>query len=441
MKRLAALLGVVLLGGLLTFAFLGSCSKEPGGSTASAPSGTGTPTATPGEALKGEKTYYFGHQEKHTIITFEGVTEVMRIRGISNVIKGSASINFDAGTGTCDLTVPVFSLRTGMIARDNALMGKTWMEADSYKTIEFKGEKATFEKPSKWTIDGKMTIHGTTRPVKIAAEVRPAPAAAAAKILGPGEWIRVVAEFPVKITDYGINIGEASAAQVNETWNVSVDLWASTEKPAQEIAVRDPRKRDPKFPPRPLKDQAKVEASGKKYILGTRMQLTNIMAESQAPLERIIATTHLCYGEVVIDPSGNSGQVALTFPLKSLETGIDLRDEHLYGADWLDAAKFPHVFFRSTRATKKDTQTWTVEGALTLRGVEKPVKADIEMKELTAEQMQKSKYGETEGIRFLGGFKVKLSDFGVKIPAGATGKVNDELTVSLDLVAVVEPKE
>jgi len=37
--------------------------------------------------------------------------------------------------------------------------------------------------------------------------------------------------------------------------------------------------------------------------------------------------------------------------------------------------------------------------------------------------------------RFFGGFKLKLSDFGVKIPEQAIAKVSDELTISIDLVA------
>jgi polyisoprenoid-binding protein YceI len=128
--------------------------------------------------------------------------------------------------------------------------------------------------------------------------------------------------------------------------------------------------------------------------------------------------------------------VRLAVPVDSLRTGNDLRDEHLRSAGWLDAAQFKTIEFESTKAVKKDDKNWTVEGNFTMHGVKKPITVDVVLREIPLDLIQKAHWGETPGLGFASKFKLKLSDFGVKIPEVAAAKVSNELTISIDLVAL-----
>jgi hypothetical protein len=58
----------------------------------------------------------------------------------------------------------------------------------------------------------------------------------------------------------------------------------------------------------------------------------------------------------------------------SVHTGISLRDHHLRGPQFLDAARFPVIAFRSTSVERPDG-VLIVNGVLTLRGLEREVSA------------------------------------------------------------------
>jgi polyisoprenoid-binding protein YceI len=64
--------------------------------------------------------------------------------------------------------------------------------------------------------------------------------------------------------------------------------------------------------------------------------------------------------------------VEATIEAASVDTRNEKRDEHLRGPDFLDAAKFPTIAFKSTKV-EKDGAGWKLSGDLTLHGVTKPV--------------------------------------------------------------------
>ena len=55
----------------------------------------------------------------------------------------------------------------------------------------------------------------------------------------------------------------------------------------------------------------------------------------------------------------------------SLNTGNDLRDNHLRSPDFFDAKQFPTIQFRSTAVTTHDKRI-EVAGILTVKGIEHP---------------------------------------------------------------------
>lgn len=433
MKSLVTLLASCLVA-------LAACSKEPGAPAAgtSSPASPAAPAAS-ADLPKGERTYYFGGQEKHTNISFEGLTEVLRIMGSTKFIEGSATVDFEAGKAACELKIPVIGLRTGMDARDRVMQGKAWLDERNHPYIEFKSANAAFTKPVTWALDGTIFIHGVPQDLRVKADVRPIDAALGRELLGPGDWVKVSVSFPVKLSGHGITIPPDSLAQVNDVWTISVDLFGTSEKPStypKPMGISDVATRSI----RPA--AVTVEGvAGKRYAFGEKFQLVNIAAESKTPLETVIASTNVCGGILVLDAEKGAGKVKLSLPVGMLKTGIALRDEHMQGPDWMDVKKFRDIFYESTQLSRKDQKTWIVDGLLTIKGIPKPVRAEVEMRQLTPEQMRKAKWADAEGLRFLTTFKIKLSDYRIGIPKPAAGKVNDQLTLSVDLIAVAKEPE
>jgi polyisoprenoid-binding protein YceI len=71
-----------------------------------------------------------------------------------------------------------------------------------------------------------------------------------------------------------------------------------------------------------------------------------------------------------------SAEIAIDVLAGSLRTGIALRDRHLRGSRFLDAARFPRIAFRSIRV-ERPNGILVVTGRLTLRGLERTVYATV----------------------------------------------------------------
>jgi len=63
----------------------------------------------------------------------------------------------------------------------------------------------------------------------------------------------------------------------------------------------------------------------------------------------------------------------------SVNTGDPKRDAHLRSADFLDADTYPEIVFKSARVKSKGTDTFVVDGDLTIRGTTKPVSVKVEL--------------------------------------------------------------
>lgn len=173
------------------------------------------------------------------------------------------------------------------------------------------------------------------------------------------------------------------------------------------------------------------------YYVGHHEKFVNVTFESEADLETIVGTTHKAAGEIKVDSAAQTGSVSLSVPVTSLKTGVDMRDGHLCSDMWLDAAKFPNLTFASKSVKKVAGAENKVEvlGDFTMHGVTKEMTVVVEFKELPEEAAQKAHFPAGKWLRFSTEFKVKLSDFGVKVPEVAVGKVNDTWTVKMTIFA------
>jgi polyisoprenoid-binding protein YceI len=138
-------------------------------------------------------------------------------------------------------------------------------------------------------------------------------------------------------------------------------------------------------------------------------------------------------GEIVIsdaDPSKSS--VTATIKAASIDTRTTQRDDHLRSADFLDAANFPELTFKSTRITGEKSE-FKVTGDLTIRGVTREITLDV-----TNEGTTKDPWG-GERIAFSATTKLDRRDFGLTwnqaIETGGV-LVGNDVKISIDVQAV-----
>lgn len=77
------------------------------------------------------------------------------------------------------------------------------------------------------------------------------------------------------------------------------------------------------------------------------------------------------------DDHGNS-QIQVDIKMASLDSNHAERDKHLRGTDFLDVSKYPTATFKSTSYKETGFNKGVLEGELTLKGITKPVKIDVE---------------------------------------------------------------
>ena len=80
-------------------------------------------------------------------------------------------------------------------------------------------------------------------------------------------------------------------------------------------------------------------------------------------------------------PGDDLSKARVTFKAEaaSVTTGSEQRDGHLKSADFFDTANHPHIIFTSTKAEDVDHDgSWTLHGDLSINGIVKPVKLDVE---------------------------------------------------------------
>ena len=140
-------------------------------------------------------------------------------------------------------------------------------------------------------------------------------------------------------------------------------------------------------------------------------------------------------GKLTVDEAKHSGSVDIVIDASSVDTGFIKRDDHLRSPDFLNAAEFPEITYKSTKVTIKGdvtgNATATVDGNLTISGVTKPVSLDVTRMHCGINPMDPKKQQYRCG--FDAHAKIKRSDFGVKFALPAIG---DEMNIDLGVEAV-----
>jgi polyisoprenoid-binding protein YceI len=134
-------------------------------------------------------------------------------------------------------------------------------------------------------------------------------------------------------------------------------------------------------------------------------------------------------GTVTFAPAAKSAAVDLVIDAKSVDTGSELFNGHIQGADFLDTADFPTATFKSTAVKFDGEAPVSIDGVLTVKGVSKPVTLTVTSFKHGPNMQKKDQIG-ANGTTIL-----KRSDFKMDkyVPL-----VSDEVTVTVAIEAAAQ---
>ena len=150
------------------------------------------------------------------------------------------------------------------------------------------------------------------------------------------------------------------------------------------------------------------------------------------------STTHLGISDVAglfknFDVTATANQenfsdavFTLSADMGSVNTEVEMRDNHLKSADFFEVERYPKMTFRSTAIEKNGKDKYKLTGNLTIRDITKPVTMDLWYRGTIENPQSKAT---TAGFQLTG--NIKRSDFNVgpKFPALM---ISDEVRIKAD---------
>ncbi|MBZ4020426.1 YceI family protein [Streptomyces purpurogeneiscleroticus] len=131
------------------------------------------------------------------------------------------------------------------------------------------------------------------------------------------------------------------------------------------------------------------------------------------------------------DPARSEAQITLS--TASIDTGVEQRDAHVIGRDFLDAASYPRMTFTSTAVELADDDVYRMTGDLTIRDITRPV-----VLELTYIGHVTDPFG-YERVGFDGTTTINRTDWGLtysaKLAQGGA-MVSEKVRLQFDIAAI-----
>ena len=140
----------------------------------------------------------------------------------------SGTISYDAAqpdSARFSGIIQVKSIDTGNERRDGHLQNADFFAAETYPTITFESTKVTSTGENTLSVQGQLTMHGTTKEVTLPVE-----------ILGTGinprsgkAQIGIETNFSILCSDYGVNSWERFSAVLGDEVKIQVLIEANAE--------------------------------------------------------------------------------------------------------------------------------------------------------------------------------------------------------------------
>ncbi len=143
-------------------------------------------------------------------------------------------------------------------------------------------------------------------------------------------------------------------------------------------------------------------------------------------------------GRLEFDPENPAASyVEAEIDAKTVNTGVEMRDNHLRSADFLEVEKFPTITFKSTKVEVTSDNEGKISGDLTIHGVSRPVTLKVEYLGTVNSPFGDKRAG------FAASTKINREDWGLiynmAIEAGGV-LVGKEIKIDLDLEAILVPE-
>ncbi|MCL6473526.1 MAG: YceI family protein [Firmicutes bacterium] len=133
-------------------------------------------------------------------------------------------------------------------------------------------------------------------------------------------------------------------------------------------------------------------------------------------------------GTVVVDEANPArSSINIEVDADSVNTNNQQRDNHLRSPDFFNTRQFPTITFRSTEIRRVNANTVQVRGDLTMRGVTRPITANV-----TLTGKGKNAQGR-DIIGFETTFTIRRSEFGIRYGLPGLG---DDVRVTLSIEAM-----
>ncbi len=133
-------------------------------------------------------------------------------------------------------------------------------------------------------------------------------------------------------------------------------------------------------------------------------------------------------GTVVVDEANPArSSINIEVDADSVNTNNQQRDNHLRSPDFFNTRQFPTITFRSTEIRRVNANTVQVRGDLTMRGVTRPITANV-----TLTGKGKNAQGK-DIIGFETTFTIRRSEFGIRYGLPGLG---DDVRVTLSIEAM-----
>ena len=160
---------------------------------------------------------------------------------------------------------------------------------------------------------------------------------------------------------------------------------------------------------------------------------------SDAPFETFTGLATDVWGEVSFDPNDIqntlNGEILVT--VKSIKTGIEMRDEELRGDGWLDAEKYPEISFKINKVDEinildNNKIKLSLIGSFNCHGKTKVISLNVTLTYLAKSESTKKRLP-GDLLSVVSEFSIKLSDYGINsifIP----DRVSDKIEIAVNIV-------
>lgn len=155
---------------------------------------------------------------KQNLVKFISDAPIENFEGVTDKIDGYIALDESDFLKNSNLyfEVDLRTLDTGIGLR-NRHMRENYLHTDKYPYTNYKGKIIYTEKVSdteqKVTVDGTMSIHGKTKPLKINGN-----------LFKTENGYKIKAYFEVKLTDYNIEVPKLMFMKISETMKLVLDF-------------------------------------------------------------------------------------------------------------------------------------------------------------------------------------------------------------------------